>query len=248
MQKTLKSSPRSDPNHARARAFSKAPKWGGISVRPGHWTRRLAVCSGCVVLAACSTTQDGSGVLDRTLQVVGLQRAQPALPGLEGVSDVAARKTQPSAQKIALRLHAGEILNTDGQQRSLSLVARIYKLRDRVAFEATPYADFQELKPVKAPEFAADVVDVKELVLTPGKRYDVIETVGADAPYFAVVALFRSPAEQRWRFVFDSRAAAVSGVTLGVHACAMSVSAGLPLGVAPEGLRVAGVQCPSPGS
>ena len=81
-------------------------------------------------------------------------------------------------------------------------------------------------------------------MLTPGKQYDVVETVGVDAPYFAVVALFRAPAPQRWRFVFDAKSAATSGVTMGVHACALSVSAGNALDVAPEMLRVAGVQCP----
>ena len=183
-------------------------------------------------------------MLDRGLQAVGLQRPQPQMPALDGVSGTVPTNVLPLSRKITLRLHAGDVLNTDAGGRSLSVVARIYKLRDKTAFESAPYADFQELKPAKAPEFAADVVEAKEVVLTPGKQYDVIETVGADAPYFAVVALFRAPAQQRWRFVFDAKSAAASGVTMGVHACALSVSAGNALDVAPEMLRVAGVHCP----
>lgn len=200
----------------------------------------------CTGLSACSTTSgsDGSGMLDRGLQAVGLQRPQPQMPTLDGVSDAIPKNSIGLSRKITLRLHAGDVLNTDQEGRSLSVVARVYKLKDKTSFESAPYADFQELKPAKAPEFAADVVDVKEVVLTPGKQYDVVETVGIDAPYFAVVALFRAPAQQRWRFVFDTKTAATSGVTMGVHACALSVSAGQALDVAPETLRVAGVQCP----
>jgi type VI secretion system protein VasD len=200
----------------------------------------------CLDMYGCSATSDGSGMLDRGLQAVGLQRPQPQMPTLDGATGGLPAGMPTLSRKITLRLHAGDVLNTDVDGRSLSVVARIYKLRDKTAFEAAPYADFQELKPAKPPEFAADVVDVKELVLTPGKQYDVIETVGIDAPYFAVVALFRAPAQQRWRFVFDSKAAASSGVTMGVHACALSVSAGQALDMAPEMLRVAGVGCARP--
>jgi type VI secretion system protein VasD len=167
------------------------------------------------------------------------------MPTTDDAQGVASKFPVSQLRKIALRLHAADVLNTDDNGRSLSVVARVYKLRDKEAFMAAPYADFQELKGAKPPGFAADVVDVKEVVMTPGKQYDVIETVGVDAPYFAVVVLFRAPAEQRWRFVFDSKSAASTGVTMGVHACSMSVSAGQALDVAPEMLRVAGVRCPA---
>ena len=195
-------------------------------------------------MSACGTTSDGSGMLDRGLQAVGLQRPQPQMPSIDSVSGAVPGNVLTLSRKVTLRLHAGDVLNTDASGRSLSVVARIYKLRDKTAFESAPYSDFQELKPAKPPEFAADVVEAKEVVLTPGKQYDVVETVGADAPYFAVVALFRAPAQQRWRFVFDTKSAAGSGVTMGVHACALSVSAGNALDMAPEMLRVAGVHCP----
>ncbi len=184
-------------------------------------------------------------MLDQTMQAVGLQRPQPQMPTQDGMLDALPKSAPALNRKITLRLHAGDVLNTDTGGRSLSVVARIYKLRDKSAFEEAPYADFQELKSAKAPDFAGDIVAVREVVLTPGKQYDVIETVGNEAPYFAVVALFRAPSPQRWRFVFDSKAASASGVTLGVHACALSVSAGQALDVAPETLRVAGVNCPA---
>ena len=217
---------------------------GGFGRTVASSAYKVVLAVTCLGMSACGTTSDGPGLLDRSLQAVGLQRPQPQMPTLDGVSGAVPGNVLPQSRKITLRLHAGDVLNTDASGRSLSVVARIYKLRDKTAFESAPYPAFQELKPAKAPEFAADVVEAKEVVLTPGKQYDVVETVGVDAPYFAVVALFRAPAPQRWRFVFDAKSAATSGVTMGVHACALSVSAGNALDVAPEMLRVAGVQCP----
>ena len=83
----------------------------------------------------------------------------------------------------------------------------------------------------------------RELVLAPRQRHEVIETVTPEASHVAVVALFRAPAEPRWRFVFDARAAARTGITLGLHGCAMSVAEGPVIDAAPETLRVAGVHC-----
>ncbi len=144
-----------------------------------------------------------------------------------------------------MRLHAGDVLNTTADGRSLSIVARIYKLRDRTAFEQISYDTLQESRASGAQsDWARDVVETKEVVLTPGQKFEVVETVPPEAPYVAVVALFRSPAPQRWRFVFDTKGAAQTGLTLGVHACALSVAAGQPIGAAPDSMRLAGVRCP----
>lgn len=150
--------------------------------------------------------------------------------------------------KVTVRLHAGDVVNTTTDGRSLSVVARIYKLRDRTAFEQLSYEALQDTGASGArtgaqPDWARDVVETKEVVLAPGQRFEVVETVPPEAPYVAVVALFRAPAPQRWRFVFDTKAAGQTGLTLGVHACALSVAAGQPLGAAPDALRLAGVHC-----
>lgn len=187
-------------------------------------------------LGACGTTSSG-GAVDKALEVVGLQRPPVAVP--ESVSKPAA----PTPSKVTVRLHAGDVLNTTSDGRSLSVVARIYKLRDRVAFEQSSYETLQDPKGGTT-EWAKDVIEAKEVVLTPGQKYEVVETVPPEAGYVAVVALFRAPAPQRWRFVFETKSAAQTGLTLGVHGCALSVASGQPLNAAPETMRLAGVRCP----
>lgn len=198
-------------------------------------TRRLVWC--CLLgftalLAGCAS----GGMLDKGMELVGLKK--PELPaGLE--TELQKIELQ---RKVTLRIHAGQLLNTDTAGRPLSLVARVYKLRSTSLFNQATYAMFTAPGIDKA-TFAEDVISVQEIVLTPGQKYEVVETLPTSTSHIAVVALFRAPDSQRWRFVFDTRAAAKSGITLGAHACALSVAQGEPVGVQADALRLAGVQC-----
>lgn len=153
-----------------------------------------------------------------------------------------AKALVPQLRKLTLRVHAGEQLNTDAQTRSLSVVMRVYKLRRTEAFLNAPYAAFVDGASEKK-AFGDDLVDAREVVMRPGQRHEVVETMPLDASYLAVVALFRAPAEGRWRFAFDAKQAESTGITLGLHGCAFSVSAGVPERAAPETLRLAGTRC-----
>jgi len=199
----------------------------------------------CLGLTGCSTItpppsgEQAVGMLDKALQTVGLQKP-PALDALAQLPPL------PLHKAVTLRVHAGEVLNTDGSGRSLALVARVYTLRATDAFLQTPYDAFQgDASRHKELPFGQDVIAVREVVLTPGQKLEGVEKLGLDVKAIAVVGLFRAPAGQRWRFVFDAQSAASTGITLGVHGCALSVAQGQPLAAAPETLRVAGVRCPA---
>jgi len=183
--------------------------------------------------AGCASP--GGGTVDKALELVGLKK--PELP--EGLP----RELPLLSRKVALRLHAGDRLNTDAQGRSLSVVARVYKLRASSSFLQMPYESLSAGPADKGSPMAADVVEVRELTLTPGQRYEVVETLPAEVAYVGVVALFRTPAEQRWRFAFDVKASAAQGITVGLHGCAMSVAEGHAVDTAPEVARLAGVRC-----
>jgi type VI secretion system protein VasD len=64
------------------------------------------------------------------------------------------------------------------------------------------------------------------VMLIPGQRYEIGEKVTREAYFIGVDALFQAPAEQRWRLAFAAADAEKSGITVGLHACAMSVGAG----------------------
>jgi type VI secretion system protein VasD len=189
-----------------------------------------------LTLSGCST--QGGGAVGKALEIVGL-KTPPVVEQLP-------KELPQMPRKLPLRLHAGEQLNTDTTGRSLAVVARIYKLRAIDAFMQAPYDAFASASPDRNETWRRDVVEMREVVMAPGQRHEVIETLAPGTSHVAVVALFRAPAEQRWRFVFDANGAstsAASGITVGLHACAMSVAEGPVIDAALETQRLAGVRC-----
>lgn len=191
-----------------------------------------------LALSGCASSKSEGGLLDKTLEMVGFKKPEvPELPA-DGI------KAPAQPKKIVLRLHAGDLVNTDINGRPLSLVARVYKLKSPSALLQAPYDTFKD-PALERQALGSDIVEVREVVLTPGKKYEVVETMPNEATHLAVVALLRAPDPQRWRFVFDAKDAARTGITLGLHACAMSVAEGEPLSTPVETRRLAGMQCPA---
>lgn len=234
----------------RMRVLLKA--WN-VFISPGDGGRAVALTQSWIrlgstglvslVLTACSTPGSGSaqsGVLDSALQMVGLQRVSLQTPDAANLPSL---QKPPKTLRVVIRLHAGGLLNSDTNGQSLPVVARIYELREKDAFERAPATAFDGDKSHLPSELADALLGSREVVLTPGQRYEVTETLPEGTRYIGVLALFRAPAQGRWRHVFDARAATETGLTLGVHACALSVASGQALDVAPELTRLAGVQC-----
>jgi len=163
----------------------------------------LALLSGCAAGSIANTA----------LQLVGI-RPTPELP-----------ESQQPPRKVEIRLHASSSLNTDASGQSLALVARIYKLRQSAAFQQMPYESFLNAH-AEHDALGSDLVEVKEVLLVPGQHVEVQEKVPREAAFIGVVALFRAPAEQRWRLAFAASDAEKSGITVGVHACALSIGSG----------------------
>lgn len=187
-----------------------------------------------MLLSACGTTQPDASLLDKTLGLFGLQTATDNKAVASG--DDLLKALRPN--RIPLRIHAGDLLNSDGAQRPLSLVVKVYKLKAYEEFLRVPYSAFSQ-DAYKGEE----IVSSRELVLLPGQHHEVEESLPRDAPYLAVVALYKAPDAQRWRFVFDVASSAKDGITLGAHQCALSVSQGDTVGAAPENRRLAGTVC-----
>jgi type VI secretion system protein VasD len=207
-----------------------------IASTPRRLQRTSLVCAILLLctLAGCASSDSG-GLVSQSLEALGLKK--PELPG-----GVTSPQLPSLDKKLVLRIHAGEQLNTGSNGRSLSVVVRVYRLKDAAAFLRAPYDAFRTPEAEQA-AFGADLAEVRELVLTPGQKHETVETLARNTPYLGVVALFRAPAQGRWRFAFDASTAEKKGVTLGVHGCALSVATGEPIDSPPEALRLAGVVC-----
>ena len=165
------------------------------------------VSAALALLAGCG----GGGFADAALQATGL-RKPPVLP-----------EAQQPPRQVALRLHAAPKLNADKSGQPLALAVRLYELRQKDAFEAAPYAAFLDPQAEKQ-SLGNDLVEVREIMLVPGQRYEVTEKVSREASHLALVALFQRPAAGRWRLVVPASEAERNGLTVGLHACALTSS------------------------
>jgi type VI secretion system protein VasD len=147
-------------------------------------------------------------------------------------------ESQQPPRNVVMHLHAAPRLNVDARGQSLALLVRIYKLRQRGAFEQAPFAAF--LSPqAERDALGADLVETREVTLVPGQRLDVSDRLARDTPWLGVVALFHAPAAQGWRMTFAAADAERAGVTVGLHACSLTAGTGAtPAGAVPRPLSL----------
>lgn len=94
-------------------------------------------------------------------------------------------------------------LNTDKRDMnglSVSTLVRVYQLRDRKTLDN---ASYQQLLGEADQVLSADLLDERRLVVKPEEGAQLNVPMLADAQFVAVVALFRSPDQQKddWRLV-----------------------------------------------
>lgn len=209
-----------------------------------RWTNASRAASIAIALgllqacAAVKVTDDALGDWTKNaLESAGLRKPDP--PALPDVPQVEAFRLP---RKVSLRVMAGPQLNHDANDHALSLVLRIYKLKNTAAFLQAPYEAFASADAEKA-ALGSDVIETREVTLLPGQRYETNEKVPRDAAALAVVALFNAPAPQRWKFAFDAEQAEKSGVVMGAHGCALTVTQGVPLEVQFDASRLGVSRC-----
>lgn len=192
-----------------------------------------------------SSSPDSGGVIgflgsmgDKALSALGLKK--PDTPDMPSVPDSALPDW-----RVTWRVFASDSLNINDSGQPLALVLRLYKLKSPDAFLQAPGDIFGDPAKEKA-ALSDDLVAARELQLLPGQHYEATDKVTREARYVGVVALFRNPAQGRWRYAFSTAGADKTGLTLGAHACAMSVQVGEAIGQAASTVKSVAVPCPTP--
>ena len=214
--------------------WTNASNWAGASLRRkslGYrlgsrliWrlTWRLASpLATCALLGGCAAGVSVIGAAASTaLQAAGL--GKPPVPD-----------SQKPPREIALTLAAAPNLNAANDNHPLALVVRLYALKDATSFQQAPFDTF--IDPAKEKStLGTDLLSVREVTLIPGQHYQMTEKVTREAQAFGVVALFRDPALQRWKFAFDPAKSEKSGIMIGLHNCAMTVTNGSVISPDPQ--------------
>jgi type VI secretion system protein VasD len=194
----------------------------GVGLR-ARWLRRCGIGLFSLVLPLAarrrrcrSAGSIGFGVTNgRVAESVVTNPGRSNLPSLQ--------KT-PKTLRVVIRLHAGDLLNSDTNGQSLPVVARIYELREKDAFERAPAAAFDGDK-ATCPGIGGGIAGV------PRGGADARAALRGDRdaarghPLHRGVGLFRARRRGAGAMCSMPRRRP-TGLTLGVHACALSVASG----------------------
>jgi type VI secretion system protein VasD len=193
-----------------------------------------------LMLTGCQTVGklgEGLGNMgDKALETIGFKKPEaPQLPELP--------ESAKPARRMKLKLAASDSLNVDSSGRSLSLVVRVYKLRSTTAFLNAPYETFGNNAKEKE-ALADELIESREIVLLPGQQQQINERWAREATHLGIVALFRAPAPQRWRYAFELETFQLDqGFVLGAHACTLSIASGEPVGVSSAAMKLNSTAC-----
>jgi len=181
-------------------------------------------------------------------QMSAVQLAGSAVGLVLEATGITKKETDPSkvSRDLTVRVYAGDQLNLASSGKPLSLVTKLYVLRANDRFKGMTYPQITSGEYEKE-ALGEELISVREIVLLPGKSYDIMLKVPGDATTIGVVGMFRAPYQGRWKLAFDNKLSFDNGITIGAHACAFSASKGtLVTDISPETMRsLVGVQCNS---
>lgn len=138
-----------------------------------------------------------------------------------GIGTPAAERATP----LQLRIFTGDNLNQGKGKEHLSMLMKAYLLKSPKKFEKIPFQTFLNDDKV-AKILGDDLVMQRQMLLQPGHIYVSTPNLSPKVNYIGFVAQFKDPSKDRWRFTYNVRQSAAKGVTLGVHACALTSTSG----------------------
>ena len=197
----------------------------------------LATCVICIIIASgCAApagAQIASVAIGAVLEATGIVK--------KDTGDQNKRTTD-----LTIKVYAGQQLNTTDNAKPLSLVLKIYVLRSPERLRTLTYTQIADNDSEKD-GLGEDLVAVREIVLIPGKSYDLVVKVPGEATTIGIVGMFRAPFASRWRLAFDTKRSFDSGIIVGAHACALTASdGGLIADISPPSVKsLVGVRCNS---
>jgi type VI secretion system protein VasD len=199
--------------------------------------RRLSLrnLSVCLILSLTLTACAGSP----TDYLTGLGKA---------VLGMQAAPADPNQKiDVALTIFAGTNLNEIDKQ-PVSASGRVYYLKSLDTWSGMNPTQLMADDAVQ--KLGTALVDSREITLTPDSKMANTEKVPADAEYIGVAVFFYNAAPYRWHYAFAVNDVRNTGIVLGAHSCALTVSRGeitpLPNAVPHDPTSLAFVQCVSP--
>ncbi len=119
----------------------------------------------------------------------------------DGVVDLSNAILFTKIKKLKLDLIARNELNSSDRGQPLSVVVRVYQLKDGKSFQA---ASYQQLLSDDKVTLGSDLLATKEVVLLPGATLSLNEAMHEEATQIGVLTLFRNIKQEAvWRTHLD---------------------------------------------
>ncbi len=100
------------------------------------------------------------------------------------------------AARVNMTVNAAADINRDADGHPLSVVVRVYQLKDKGRLESAEYGALLKSDTLV---LAGDLLESKERILQPGAQ-DILEINSKpETNYLGIVALFRNPSGDSWR-------------------------------------------------
>jgi type VI secretion system protein VasD len=150
-------------------------------------------------------------------------------------------------QATSVELRIDDKLNPDDLGRPLSMVVRLYELRQREAFEKLTLHDLANVAD-ETRLLGQDLIGRHEFILTPGTKRTIEWTPQAETTHMAWVGFYRNPKAQPWRQIVSVQQLDPKPMQLWVGACGLSLypTDGGPAERLDSGDLSARMVCPQP--
>ncbi|WP_334190942.1 type VI secretion system lipoprotein TssJ [Noviherbaspirillum sp.] len=129
---------------------------------------------------------------------------------------------------FAIKGEADTLINRDASGRPLSVVVRIYQLKNAGEFSKLTFDTLASGRP-ESEFLGADMLERNEIVLVPGAKYTNSDKIRPDARYVGVVAFFRQPDPHFWRFLVDTEQVRSKGLNFRVQDCYLILESPKPI-------------------
>jgi type VI secretion system protein VasD len=107
-----------------------------------------------------------------------------------------------TSMRVSIEMEAASNVNPDPSGQGLSVVVRVYQLKDEGRFDA---ADYNAIWKSDKETLSDDFLDVQERVVQPGTQENLEIKANPMAAYLGIVALFRNPSGDTWRKIIPLR-------------------------------------------
>jgi type VI secretion system protein VasD len=144
----------------------------------------------------------------------------PILSAILGAALLAGCASGPTVYEI--RGEADPMVNRDVSGAPLSVVVRLYQLKDGQEFSKLTFDTIAGGRP-ETELLGAELLEKNEVVLVPGNKHTSTDKLREDTKYVGVVAFFRRPDQHYWRYLVDADKVRSNGLTFRAHDCYLSM-------------------------